>query len=321
MLTRLHKILIGLLVAQIALVVVTATQCGEPPATTEQPLLAGFDAATVTRLQVFPSNGPPIDIVKRDTGWVLASSFDYPVEPNKVTDVLAPIAKMAAADPIATQPARHAQLRVGEAAFERKLVITAAGKPITLFVGSPAGSRRNAVRFGGDDRVYAVSGVSASAIGGEPASWVNTLYVNVPRDEVAKVVIDRKGSLIELAKVTIPAPAEGSGAMPPPPGPDQWNVAIGGAPVKLAAGETIDTAAINQIVASATSIQMATPGNPNHNVVNPAATLTIERKATGATPTGPLIIDIVAIDDGNYWVHERGRNQAVLVPKPRLDNV
>ncbi|MGE0867385.1 MAG: DUF4340 domain-containing protein [Kofleriaceae bacterium] len=320
MMTRLHKILIGLLVAQIALVVVTATQCGEPPALKEQPLLAKFDAATVTRLQVFPSSGPAIDIVKRGDSWVLASSFDYPAEATKVTDVLTQIAKMAAGEPIATQPARHAQLRVADAAFERKLVITAGGKDTTVFLGTPAGSRRNAVRLGGSDHVYAVAGVSAPAIGGEPSAWVNTRYIDVPRDEVTKVTIDRNGSAIELTKVTPPPSADGSGAVPPP-APDQWNVTMGGAPLKLAPGESLDTSAIGQIVSSATAIQMATPGNPQHKAVAAAATITIERKPTGATTATPQILDVVAIDDGNYWVHERGRNQAVLVPKPRLDNV
>ena len=121
-------------------------------------------------------------LVKRDTSWVLASGFDYPVEQTKVTDVLSPIAKLAAAAPIATQASRHKQLHVADDDFERKLVITADGKDLTLFIGGFAGTRRTAVRIGGDDRVYAVAGLSASTAGSEARQWIDTAYVKVPRD-------------------------------------------------------------------------------------------------------------------------------------------
>jgi hypothetical protein len=42
----------------------------------EQPLLAGFDSATVTRLQLFgESPSPRSSLVKRGADWVLASHF------------------------------------------------------------------------------------------------------------------------------------------------------------------------------------------------------------------------------------------------------
>ena len=180
MLTRFHKVLIAALAVQLILAVIVLTRGDDSAALKEHPLIAGFDAAKVTRLQVFagdsnkadagkPDAAKPIDLVKRDTSWVLASGFDYPVEQKKVDDVLSPIAKLAAAAPIATQAGRHKQLKVADTDFERKLVITAGGKDVTLFIGGPAGARRTAVRLGGDDRVYAVSGLTAFAVGSRAA--------------------------------------------------------------------------------------------------------------------------------------------------------
>src|SRR5262245_70396 len=152
MLTRFHKILIAVLVAQLILTVIVLTRGDDSGVMKEHSLIAGFDAAKVTRLQVFgeagkppakpeagkPDPTKPIDLVKRDANWVMASSFDYPVDQTKVNDVLSPLAKLAATAPIATQASRHKQLRVADADFERKLVVTADGKDITLYVGGPA---------------------------------------------------------------------------------------------------------------------------------------------------------------------------------------
>src|SRR5262249_9079307 len=179
MLTRTHKILIGVLGVQLLLAIVMWVRSGGASALKEQPLLAGFDAAKVTRVQVFASGGdkPAGDLAKKDTTWVLASPFKYPAAATRVTALLTPIAKRAAAEPIATSTTRHKQLRVADADYERKLVITADGKDTTLYVGTPAGIRRTAVRLAGNDDVYAVSGVSAFTAGTEPRDWAHGAYV------------------------------------------------------------------------------------------------------------------------------------------------
>src|ERR1700759_1686802 len=159
MLTRFHKILIAVLAVQLVLVVIVMTRGNNGAAQKEHPIVVGFDAAKVTRLQVSagdagkpdaakPDAAKPIDLVKRDGNWVLASGFDYPVEAAKVTDVLSSIGKLAAAAPTATGADPHKQLHVADPDFDRKLVVTADGKDLTLYVGGSAGARRTAVRIG-----------------------------------------------------------------------------------------------------------------------------------------------------------------------------
>src|SRR3954466_5099750 len=114
MLTRFHKILLAVLAFQLVLATVMHLRGDDDAVAAEHPLLANFDAAKVTRLQVSSttSKSPPLDLVKKDGTWVLASQFDYPVAATKVSDVLTPLAKMAAASPIATSSSRHTQLHV-----------------------------------------------------------------------------------------------------------------------------------------------------------------------------------------------------------------
>jgi hypothetical protein len=336
MLTRFHKILLALLAAQIVLVILVVSRGDDSAALKAHPILAGFDAAKVTRLQVFAGkDAKPLDLVKRDAGWVLASGFDYPVDQAKVTDALAPLAKLTAAAPTATQAARHKQLHVADADFERKLVITQDGKDTTLYIGGSAGLRRVAVRIGGSDDVFGVAGISAAAVGSEPRQWVDPGYVKLSRDDIARLVVARDGKTVELARGAPPPPAgsgsgsgagsaagsgAGSAAPPGPPAAEHWSVTVGGAPITLAAGESIDEATIDRLVGQAGMIDLSSPGDPKRDASRPTATLTIDRKASGTSTPAPTILDVVA-DGTSYWVHDRSLPRAVLVDKARLDDV
>ena len=331
MLTRFHKILIAALAVQLVLAVIVLTRGDDSATLKERSIVTGFDAAKVTRLQVFPSaTGKPIDLVKKDpakdSSWVLASAFDYPVDQAKVSDVLSPIAKLAAAAPIATQASRHLQLHVADTDFERKLVITAGGKDLTLYIGSPAGARRTAFRIGGEDKVYAVTGFSPAVAGGEPRQWVDTSYVKIARDEIAKLVVARDGKTVELARPAPPAEPAGSGsaagsaASPSPPAAEHWNVAVGGSPITLATGESLDESAIDKLLGEVAAIDLSSPADPKRDAGKPTATITIERKATGTTTAAPVLLDVIA-DGSSYWVHDRSLPRAALVDKARLDDV
>jgi len=319
MLTRFHKILMAILAVQLVLVVLVLTRGDDEVALKERPIVAGFDAAKVTRLQISAGSGggKPIDLVKRDAGWVMASSFDYPVDAARITDALAPIGKASAAAPIATQAARHKQLHVADGELERKLVITMNGKDVTLYIGAPAGARRTAVRLGGSDDVFGVAGVSPGTFGSEPSAWVDPTYLKIALDEIAKISIQREGGA-PVVLIALPAPpaAAGSGSAAAAPAvPGKWTATVAGAPIVLAAGESIDDAAIQRTVSDAATIMLSAPADPRRDAAKPSATLTFERKAGAAT-----VVDVV-LDGAFYWVHDRSSPRAALVDKARLDSV
>ncbi len=323
MFTRVHKILAAVFVVQAVLAAILLTRRDDATANKAELIVAGLDAASVTQLAVYAKDGtkPAVTLAKRGDKWVVSSSFDYPVAEAKVSDVLASIVKMSAAAPIATQPSRHKQLRVDDTGFERKLVITASGGETAVLLGTQAGSRRTAVRRGGDARVFAVSGLSTWSIGSEPRDWVDTDYVKVRADEVEKVTIERDGVKNELAR-------EGT----------QWKATLAGAPIKLAAGETVDSAAIQRVVNAATSIDLQTPGDPKRDASKPTATITIDRKpaqigqtaqtgsaaalgsGAAAASQAPVVVDVIA-DGESYWVRDRASSTAVMVDKNRLSEV
>ena len=332
MLTRFHKILIGLLALQLVLAAVILLRGEGPAIVKDAPLLAGFDAEKVTRVRVFAdgSDQPAVELVKKGAAWVVASHFDYPADPVKVKNALSPLAKVAAGEPIATSATRHKQLRVADKDFDRKLVIDAGGTETTIYTGGPAGARRTAVRLG-DDKVYAASGVSL--FGSEPSAFVSTKYVEVPAPEVARLVVQRGEHAIELERVAAPAAApagagSGSGSAAAPPA-ETWKLSIDGAPVTLAAGESLDTEAIDRLVGEAAAIDLRAPGDPKRDASKPTATITIQRKGAAQ----PIVLDAILeaapppaagasgpapIAGESYWIHQRGLDRAIVADKSEL---
>ncbi len=329
MLSRVHQVLIGLLVVQILLVIVMRLHGGDAAPQKDAVMLAGFDAGAVTRVQVFapgdagsggPATKPSVDLVKTGTSWVVASAWNYPVDGTKVTDALGPLGKMAAGEPIATQASRHAQLKVADGEYERKLVITAGGKDTVVYIGAPAGSRRTAVRLGTDARVFAASGITSYTWGAEARAWVDTHYVDVARTDVTRLEITHDATVVTLEASTPGGSGSGSGSAPAVPPPPVWGAAIAGAPVVPGPDEMIDAAGIEQLVADVTSLALTAPADPKRDVSKPTATITIEHKAAGAVPAGTDILDVVA-DGESYYVHRRGDARAALVEKSKLEKL
>lgn len=344
-LTRFHKVLIGLFVAQLALVAIVLVFGGEPAPVRDAPLMAGFDADKVSRVRVFANGGekPAVEVIKRGAAWVVASHFDYPADAVKIKNALASFGKIAAGEPIATAASRHKQLRVAANDFERKIVldVEGSGQETTIYTGSGTGARRLALRLGGD-AVYSATGVVPPS--SEPSAYVTTKYVDVPKADIAKLVVDRGARKIEIERVTAPStpapatPAAGSGSAGSAAGlgsgsaagadpiaagagsdaaaaaPDTWKIAIDGAPVTLAAGESIDTDAIDRLLGQAGAIDLRAPADPKRDASAPFATVTIHKQAGGP----PLVLQVLAEGESSYWVRQQGNDRAILVDKYQL---
>jgi len=307
--TTFHKVAGGVLAVQLALVAYTTTRHDDSAPAKEVALWPGFDAAKLTKIAVYDRDHqtkPAVELARHDQAWIVSSAFDYPVDATRIADLLTPLAKMAAASPIATSPNRHKQLHVADADYERKLVVSGPSGDRTLYVGTAAGARRTAVRFGGDDRVFAVDGVAAYLIGTDARMWAETKYVDVGRDQLAKLELARGDTHVVFTRAA----------------PDRWDVTVDGKPVAPGKGEQLDTALIDRVTADAAQLDLAAPADPKRDASAPTATLTIEPKpagATGAASVAAHVVDVIA-DGDRYWVHERGRDRAIFVDKARLDS-
>ena len=307
---RRNQILLGALVIQLVLAVIVLTRGESKVSLKEEPVLAGFDPATVSHLVIYADGNskPAVDLVKRPSGWALASQFDYPVDAAKVTAALAPLAKMTAGEPIATSATHHKQLRVADTEFERKIVVSAGGKDTTLFLGENR-QRRTALRFAGEEQVLAATAVSTTALSSVARDWVARDYVAIPRDDIDRIQIQRGATAIDLDRTA--GAGSGSGSAAPA---RTWRIAIDGKPVVLDKGESIDDFAIDTIVSTVSTID-ADPADPKRDASKPDATITITSKGK------EVVLDVVADGSQYYWIKQRGDGRATRVDKQRMESV
>ncbi len=306
---KLNKILGVVVALQLALTLYVVLRSDDTKASKPQPVLPGFDPVQVTRLQVFEAGSDkPVDLVKKGPSWVLASQWDYPVDNAKLDGALAPLGKLVAGDPLTTSTAKYKQLRVGDKDYDKKIVITAGGKDTTLLIGATKG-KSTPLRLAGDDRVLGASGVPTGALSGTARDWVSPSYSEIPRDDIDKILIERGPHKIELDR-TSPQADAGSGSAAPAPRP--WRLAIDGAPVTLAAGETINTFEIDTILSAVSNIP-AEPADPKLDASKPTATVTVTKRDGKA-----VVLDLVA---GNLtvWIKQRGLERATSADKARLE--
>ena len=311
--TRLNKILIGLLVVQAVLAAIVLLRGDDTALAAQRPIVAGLDPKAVTKIAVFDKDAekPGLELARTDDGWQLASHFAHPASAEKVDELLTKIAALRTRGPIATTGVRLDQLRVGDKAFERKLVLTTPKGDTTLYIGTSAGGRSNAVRVGGTPGAHGVTTLSSWAVDAAPSRWIETGYFEVDRERIVRLVIQGPSGALELDRA-----ATG------------WQLTAAGQPVALGPGEQLDTAAVDTIVGAVARMTAFEPADPARDASAPTATISVwvtpeDPAAAAATPDQRVAdhtIDVV-VDGENYWIRERGRPTAARIGKHGLASV
>lgn len=324
---RLNKILLVALLAQLALTVLVWRSSRPEAPQAPQPLLAGFDAGKVTKLVLHAEKGgdsgaavtPPLELAKRGEAWVVASSFDYPAQPAPILELLGKLGGLTHTGPIASATARAKQLGVADDEYVRKVVATLEGKEVTLLLGKPVGSRQTAARLGGAAEIFAIGGLTPWAVSTNVTSYVATAYAEAPRDQISKVAVTRAGQTIELTKDA-----------------GQWKATIDGAPLTLAAGESLDQGVIDEVLGQVSLIELSQVAEAKAVTGAETALVSVWTQAlepapgagsaSGAAPAAeqsaaPRWVLAAYERDGALAVQRRGATHAVMVEKSRLGTV
>jgi hypothetical protein len=330
-----NQILAGVLVVQVLLAVLLFLRGDDSGIRSLEPLLPSFEPDKVEKITITGGDDKadgeggdkaakkaPESVVLARNGddWVVASSFDYPAETQKVTDLLDKVKGMKSRGPVATGAARQKQLEVGDDSFQRKLVLTAGGKETVLYVGASAGARQTSVRMAGSDAIHGVSGLTAYGVGTNPASWVDTAYFTVEPKDVASVDIANASGSFTLERAD-----------------DGWKVLVNGTPLVVPADKDLFVDHIDKLVAKVARIHLAEPGDPKRTVDKPQATVTIRMKppeAPAAQDGGPVTPgasaepaeDIIDIADGGAakdraYVRVKGNETAAMVNALAMSDV
>ena len=285
---RTNKILAGALLVQLALAVVVFLTHDDATIGKLEPLLTGVETEKVDRIRVFDAwppgkeesdagkkaagkpDKPAIELVKRGSDWQLASHFDYPADGSKVSELVDKLTAIRTRGPLASGKTRQKQLEVADDNYQRKVVISAGGKDVTLYVGASAGARQTSVRLAGSDEVHGASGLSAFAIGATPAGWIDTAYFKVEKEQIGSVEVTNPNGTFSLEP--------GAGGA--------WSVELNGKPVEVPAGQEIDKDLVDRVVSRISTLSMNEPGDPKRTIDKPTVTVTVRMKSE-PPPAGP----------------------------------
>ncbi len=282
--TRLQSILIGILVAQLALV---AFVFWPRPSTanTGKPLLSDIKADEITSLTIRDDKGASIKLARQapNQPWTLPEAGDYPADAAKITPVLTKLAALTTDRLVAQTMGSQKQLQVAPDAFQRRIDIgTSGGAKRALFLGSPAGGQASHVRVDGQNNVYVAGDLASWQLNVDPASWIDPAYVKVTPVDVVGFALANANGRFSFSK-------DANGA---------WQMA------GLTAGENLDPAQVTSAVDRLAALRMVRPLGateiPAYGLAQPAALVTLKVKNGDAIKNLTLAVGAKDAADNAY---------------------
>jgi hypothetical protein len=284
--TRLQRILIGILVAQMAL---AAFVFWPRPSKVSagKLLLNDIKADDITSLIIRDDKGASIKLARQAPGqpWTLPEAGDYPAEATKVSPVLTKLAALTTDRLVAQTPGSHKQLQVAADAFQRRIDLsTAGGATRTLFLGTPAGGQASHVRVDGQNDVYVAGDLASWQLNADPASWIDTAYVKVSPADVVGFALANANGHFSFSKDANSA----------------WQMD------GLTASEKLDpnqlTAVVNRLAALRMARPLGTAESADYGMAKPVALVTLKVKSGDATKELSVAVGGKDPTDGAYTV-------------------
>lgn len=200
MLNRSNILLAVALVAQIVLLAISVAARTGREDRAVQPLLPRFKADAVLELAIADDLDNSLTIARRDDDWALPEADDFPVNSDKVDELLASIAGLDTGRLVASNPANFPRLEVDAEGFRRKLSIANGDETIALYLGGSAGADTVYARLEGENRVYLGAGLSAWDASTQVSGWIDTSYIDVPQAEVMRIKVTNTNDSFEFER-------------------------------------------------------------------------------------------------------------------------
>lgn len=276
-----QRILIGLLVAQLALAVFVFWP--RPVASSSgQPLLAGLTADQITSLAITDEQGNTTRLAKQGDSWIAPDAGAYPADASKITPILEKLLAIKTGRLIAQTPQSHTQLQVADDKFVRKIDLTKAdGTTQTLYLGSASGGQSAHARLAGQDNVYLAT-LASWEVDSSLLNWINPVYLSF-------TATDLTGFTLKNANGEFALTQDASG---------NWQLA------GLNAGEMLDQSKVTTLVSNLSSLRLTKPLGKTEDaawgLASPAATVTLQLKDGDKTKTVVLTLGAQDATDQSY---------------------
>jgi hypothetical protein len=255
-----HRILIGMVVAQLILVGLVFF-LPRPGQAVAAPMLGDIKAEDITSLAIRDDQGKSIRLAKGASGWVLPDASDFPADSAKVTPLEAKLAALKTGKLVAQNESNFKRLQVADDTYQRKIdITTASGVQRTLYLGTSAGGSATHARVSGQKDVYVASDLTPYAANADAASWINAQYLEVAQADVVGLMLSNASGKYSFEK-----DAQGN-----------WTMS------GLGTGEVLNTNNLSTVLTIATSIRMTRPlgktDQPEYGMAQPSATVTLRTK-------------------------------------------
>lgn len=281
---RHNQILVGILVIQIIL---SAVVFWPKSATTGEGELIFPDlkAGDIIALTIVDADDNRIVLRRVAGNWVLPAADDYPALSDKITSLLDKIVGLNTSRLVTRTDASHKRLQVASDDFVRRIDFEMAdGTICILYLGSSPRYGATHFRVDGRSETYLTGDISAWETNATAASWIDTVYLNVPQTDITKMTLENANGQLTLMKEDTNNEAGG-----------HWTIA------GLAVEETLDEAKVTALIQQAASIHMLRPLGKEEKAAyemdKPNAVVTLE------TDDKTIILRVGAKDpDDNSYV-------------------
>ena len=299
-------ILAGILLVQVGLAAwllvdnyKAGSAAGQAPA---RPLVANLTAEDVNSVRIGDATGSVL-LAKGNDGWSAPEADGYPVTAASVTKLVSDVLAIDTGRLVADTPASHGRLRVDPNNYGRRIELDRAnGEPVVVYLGSSPNANATHVRLDGHDAVYVTAGALASEARSDLAGWIDTRYVAVSPEDVARVEIFNPNGRLVLAKA-----ADG-----------MWR--LEDQPDSSSSVESVDQAKADDLVSQLAGLQMVRPlgkqDKTEYGLETPRATATLTLSGTQEM-SQTITVDVGALDEaaGTYTVKSSGSEYYASVGK------
>jgi hypothetical protein len=202
--TRNQWTLTVILAVQVLLVLlVRGPMAGDMGPAEARPLFPPLEAFAPAKLEIQGAGDEKITLTRDGDVWGIDEAEGYPVQDDKVEQLVEKLKEVQVRRPIVTSSRYHAALKVTDDEHERRVRIwnDSSGEPeIDFFVGSSPNYQRTHVRNAGEDLVYAAQGVGAYDVQAEATSWFRGSFVDVKIGNIKSFLLQNNQGAFELQR-------------------------------------------------------------------------------------------------------------------------
>ena len=200
MLNRSNLFLATLLLAQVLLIAVSTLLTGGREERGVEAILGELSVADIERIMIADDLDNAMTFARGADGWVLPDADDFPLDSEKVDEILDKLAGLDTRRLVASNPANYARLEVKEDEFRRRIELESAGSSSVLYLGGSGGVDTVYARRADQTDVYLGSGLNSWELSTQVSTWLDAIYVDVPIDDVLEINVQNAHGTFSLVR-------------------------------------------------------------------------------------------------------------------------